>query len=314
MRRIGVVAAAVLLGGVGTGGAAEGGGTAPVGGRGLLRAEAEIQIHARVPGIVASIPRIEGDVVQPGEPVVILDDFDSRAELALARCDLENFEQEVKKARAPRAEDLERYQALQKEAEAAVAFAERSLQSDEELFASGVLSELNRERSRRAVDGARLALKSRELDLEILRSGARTEDVRIAEVKVERQKVVVSQKERALAATRVSGVRPGKAHVGRIGVEAGQWVESGRAVAELIYMDRVRVELDLPAEDGLRVARGTRATLRSARFPGVTLEGTVDSAAPVIDPASGTVRIVLKAANPELRMRPGVEVEVEILP
>jgi membrane fusion protein (multidrug efflux system) len=311
MRWIRVGAAALLVGAAG-GAVAAGEGAAAFSGKGMLRPEAELSLLAQVSGIVASVPRLEGDAIQPGEPVVVLDDAVQASALAVARCDLETVEVELRKVRVVRPEDLERARALHKEAEAAVAFAERSLESDKELNEHGALSALNLERSRRALDQATLALKSRALDLRLLEAGPRAEDVRLAELKVERQRLAVGQAERALALTRVSGVRKGRAFVGRILVQPGQWVDAQRTVADLIYMDRVRVDLDLPADVGLRVARGTKAVLRSDRYPGASLEGAVESSAPIIDAASGTVRVVIEAANPDLKMLPGAEVDVEI--
>ena len=207
---------------------------------------------------------------------------------------------------------MEKLRAAKKESEAAVAFAERSLRSEQDLFSQGLQSELNRQRAELSVEQQRRILRSKELDLEVAEKGPRAEDLRKSEIEVERKRAAVAQAERGLAHTRVSGVRAGRAFVGRIWVTEGQWVESGKAVAELVYMDRLRVELDLPVEDALRVARGGKATLRSPRFPGVPLEGTVESVSPVVDPGAGTVRVVVAADNADLRLRPGVEAEVEI--
>ena len=47
---------------------------------------------------------------------------------------------------------------------------------------------------------------------------------------------------------------------------------------------------------------------------GAALQGAVTRVAPSVDPASGTVRVVVEADNPSLKMKPGVEAEVEIVP
>jgi multidrug efflux pump subunit AcrA (membrane-fusion protein) len=281
--------------------------------RGLLRAEADIHLVARGGGLVASIERLEGEAVRPGEAVVVLDDSSERALLAQARCDLEGAELDLKKLRdGARPEDLERAVALHEEARAGLDLAEKTLKSDLELHAGGFLSELSRQRSERSLEAARAQVEARRLDLVILRKGARPEELRRSEIEVERRRSLVEVREREAAQRRVSGTRPGRAFVARVWVEQGQWVDGGRPVADLVYMDRIRVEVDLPAAEGLRARRGAKAVVRSPLFPGVELAGTVSRLAPTIDPASGTVRAVVEADNPDLRVRPGVEAEVEI--
>lgn len=283
--------------------------------RGMIRAEAQLLLPARTGGVVTAVKRVEGDPVQPGEPVVLIDDAEQQGALALARCDLETAELNLAKIRSgPRPEDLARGRALYEEGKAGLELAERTLKSDLELHQGGILSDLGRLRSERSVDAARANAESRRLDLVILEKGPRPEDVRLAEVALERERARVAQREREVAVARVAGTRPGRAFVSRVWVEEGQWVEAGRAVAELVYMDRLRIEIDLPEKRGLALARGTRAVVRSPGHPGARLEARVDRVAPVVDVASGTVRVVVIAENPELVLRPGMEAEVEILP
>jgi multidrug efflux pump subunit AcrA (membrane-fusion protein) len=161
---------------------------------------------------------------------------------------------------------------------------------------------------------ARALVEVKRLELEILRRGARPEDIRAAEIEVDRQRGLVAMRERLAARRRIGGTRPGRAFVGRVWVERGEWLNAGARVADLLYMDRLKVEIDLPAAEGLRVKRGAKATVRSGAFEGAALQGAVTRVAPSVDPASGTVRVVVEADNPSLKMKPGVEAEVEIVP
>ncbi len=294
---------------------AEGGGGSPVLARGFLRPEALLRLTARTAGLVVSVAKIEGDRVEPGEPLVLLDDADEAILVALARNDVETAELNLRKIRSgPRPEDLERARAFLEEGKAGLELAERTLEADMKLFEGSIISDLSRRRSERSLEAARAVAEARRLDLAIMEKGARPEDLRLAEVEVERQKSRLAQREREQARTRIAGRREGPALVSRILVEEGQWVEAGREVAELVYMDRLRVEMDLSGAAADRVARGGRAVVRSARHPGVELEAGVARVSPVIDPASGTVRVAVEAANPGHRFRPGEEAEVEFRP
>jgi len=138
--------------------------------------------------------------------------------------------------------------------------------------------------------------------------------VRLGEIEVERRRAQYASALRDQARRRIASSREGKSLVSRIWVEPGQWVDAGRPVAELVYLDRLRVELDLPGPGALAIPRGAKASVRSPAFPDAVLDGTVERVAPVVDAASGTVRVVVIAANPGHRVRPGVEAEVEIAP
>ena len=282
--------------------------------RGLLRPEAEIRLVASSGGLVAGIERLEGDAVEAGQPVVLLEDAQEAADLAQARLDLEAAELALTRAKSARPEELERAVAYHEEAKANLALQERTLKSDLELHAGGILSEIGRQRSERSVEASRAQVEVKRLELEILRRGARPEDIRAAEIEVDRQRGLVAMRERLAARRRIGGTRPGRAFVGRVWVERGEWLNSGARVADLLYMDRLKVEIDLPAAEGLRVKRGAKATVRSGAFEGVALQGAVTRVAPSVDPASGTVRVVVEADNPSLKMKPGVEAEVEIVP
>ncbi len=315
MRAAAVAAVLVLVASAGGGVASARPGAATLAGRGLLKPEAEIGLSARVGGLVAAIPRVEGDPVNPGDPVVLLDDAEEKARTVQARSDLECAEIGLKKVKdGPRPEDLERAKALYEEAKAGLSLAERTLESDQKLAADGYLSELGRQRSERSLEASRAQVESRRLDLVILQKGSRPEDIRLQELEVERRKAILAEREREEARRTIAGTRQGRAFVGRILVESGQWVEAGKMVADLVYMDRVRIELDLPGVDGLKVRRGAKAVVKAPAFPGVVLDARVDRVSPIVDPASGTVRLVVVAENPDLRVRPGVEAEVEIAP
>ncbi len=305
---LGVAVAALAGGGAGAGPAPE-----PLVGMGLLRAESQISLRAGVSGKVRKVLRREGEALTAGEAVVEMDSAEAELQLALARCDLESAEIAARKVRdGARKEDLERARAFYHEAKAGQDLAERTLKSDLELHAAGMLSDLSRQRSERSLDAARAVAESRRLDLAIMEKGPRAEDLRLVEIDTERRRVIVAQRELEVARLRIGGGREGRAFVTRVLVEEGAWLSGDAVVAEVAYMDRLRVDLDLAAEEGLALRAGAAATLRADLFPGVVLRGRVIGVSPVVDPATGTIHVVVLADNPDLALRPGVAARVEI--
>ncbi|MHC4922951.1 MAG: HlyD family secretion protein [Planctomycetota bacterium] len=280
---------------------------------GLLQAEASLDLRNQVAGLVSSIPHREGDSVGGGEPIVLLDATDSQLHVDLAQVDLDAAEVGMKKVRqGARDEERRRHKALYEEALAGLELAEKTLKSDQELHGKAMISDLELTKSERLLAAARAKSESKKLDLEILEKGATPEDRLLVELELQRRKVMLDQRKNVLAKCRISGSRKGRAHVSRILVDAGQWLDAGTTVAEIVYMERVKVDADLPASEALSLESGTVAKITSEAFPGVVLDGRVERVSPVIDPASGSVRVIIMADNPELAMRPGAEVTVEI--
>jgi len=283
----------------------------------LLQPEAQITLFSREAGLVVEIPRHEGAAVQPGEAVVVLDGAERGRDVAGARLVLEEHEGTLRLRRqGTRSEELEKARLRLKEAEARVAMEERSLQAERELYGKGLISEISWQRAERGLESFRASAEILRLDLAVAERGYPPEEIRRAEIEAERARLALAQAEQRASWTRVGGTRPGRAFVSRIASAAtvGSWVQEKTALAELVYMDRLRVALDLPPEVGLALAEGTAVVVRAALFPGVDLPGRVTRVAPVVDPGAGSVRVVVEADNPGLRMRPGVPAEVEFAP
>jgi multidrug efflux pump subunit AcrA (membrane-fusion protein) len=311
MARTAAVAVLLLLVAGGAGAASPGG----FSGRGMIRPEAEIVLASRTGGLVNAVSLVEGETVGAGEAIVLLEDAEEASRAAIAKVDLESAEIALKKLKdGPRPEDLARAEALFEESRAGLVLAEKTLASDLKLAEGGILSELGRQRSERALEAARAQTESRRLDLVILKKGTRAEDLRLAEIEVERRRAQHVTASLEQSRRRIAPSRKGRGLVSRVWAEPGQWVDAGRPLAEVVYLDRVRVELDLPGPGALSIPRGAKATVRSPAFPGSALEGMVERVSPVVDAASGTVRVVVFAANPGHAVRSGVEAEVEIAP
>jgi RND family efflux transporter MFP subunit len=79
--------------------------------------------------------------------------------------------------------------------------------------------------------------------------------------------------------------------------EVGEWVETGRAVAELVG-DDLRLEIRVPQERILEAQNAKGVEVYVQGLPGQTISGSVEALAPVVEPGSRTflVRIALEDA------------------
>jgi RND family efflux transporter MFP subunit len=88
-------------------------------------------------------------------------------------------------------------------------------------------------------------------------------------------------------------------------VEVGQWIEKGAAVADLLQLDPLFVEVNVPEEVITRVAKGDPAQVRIDALGQQSYTGTVDQILPQADPASRTFRVKILLPNPEFKIWPG---------
>ena len=88
-------------------------------------------------------------------------------------------------------------------------------------------------------------------------------------------------------------------------VEVGQWIEKGAAVADLLQLDPLFVEVNVPEDVITRVAKGDPAQVRIDALGQQTFTGTVDQILPQADPASRTFRVKILLPNPGFKIWPG---------
>lgn len=95
-------------------------------------------------------------------------------------------------------------------------------------------------------------------------------------------------------------------------ISPGQVVTAGTPIVTIV--DHSRIKLDFPVPEVFLpvLAPGVEIEARAAAFPGETFRGRVETVEPVIDPVTraATARAVLP--NPDLRLRPGMLMTVEI--
>lgn len=119
----------------------------------------------------------------------------------------------------------------------------------------------------------------------------------IAELQLRRAKVDLAQK---TVLAPLDGVVVAKKR------EAGEWVEPGTVVFEIVNIDRVYAELLVTPEEAAPLKTGQKLTTRFALLGAKgDIEGTIDFIDPRVDASSGLMKIRILIENPQHRLRPG---------
>lgn len=191
-----------------------------------------------------------------------------------------------------------------------VAAGETLLELDDEL------SRLELQQARAARREAEVALDDARRRLREARDLARRNSVAETEVKdrqaeVRRDSAVLDRQEaqeahRAALLERHRLTAPFDGVVARRMTDLGEWVGPDVAVLELVAVDRLRLDLQVPQAYFGRVTPGTSVRVRLDAMPEEPLETEVTEVVPVSDPGARTFLVRVGLENDERRMTPGM--------
>ncbi len=154
---------------------------------------------------------------------------------------------------------------------------------------------------RRRAEGRRL-LKERNIPESEVRS-------REAEVRIDRAvlaRLEAEQRHQAERVARHTVTAPFPGVVSRKLTEAGEWVEPGTAVVELVALEALRVDFQSPQSYYPRIGVGTGVSVRLDALPEQRLDGRVTGTIPVSDPAARTFTVRVHLDDDDVPMTPGM--------
>jgi len=116
--------------------------------------------------------------------------------------------------------------------------------------------------------------------------------------------------ERALADARV--MAPFAGVVAERHVSAGEYVQPGTPLFELVALDPIEAEFSLPEKEAARVRIGQQVDVHVAPYPDTPFPAEVTFVAPTVDHETHTLRVRAALSNPDRRLRPGFYARVDL--
>ncbi len=104
---------------------------------------------------------------------------------------------------------------------------------------------------------------------------------------------------------------------GRLGirrVNLGQVLAQGDPVVVLQKLDPVYVDFSMPQQDVSRLTPGVVVQVTTNALPGKVFKGKITAVNPGVDPKTRNIKVRATLANPEKTLRPGMFVQVAVLP
>lgn len=241
-----------------------------VGAVGLVEAKSEnIAVSIPVPGLVTKVAVAAGDNVRKGQVLMMLDDRDLRAELALRQSAVEVSRARLQKLRnSPRPEDIPPAEAKVHEAEQVLADTEVQLRLIEGVKDKRAIRDEDLQRRRLAVKAQQARLEEARANLKLLQAGTWAPDLKVAEAELAQAEQQVKRIQTDI--DRLVVTSPLDGQILQCKVHVGEFAQAGQLATPLMVLgavDTLHVRADIDEEDAWRVKSGS-AALASVRGNG----------------------------------------------
>lgn len=182
-----------------------------------------------------------------------------------------------------------------------------------------VLAELRRSQAEEALAAARVQLEEtkrlRDEGNELIRTGgipATEFRARQASLLVQgavAKRLQAEAREQAEVVERHDLPAPFSGVISEKMAEAGEWVETGDPVLELVAVDDLLLDVEAPQEMFAALRPESEVTVELDALPGKTFDATVEKLVPIKDPTARTFRARLRVHDTEGRMTPGMSAQ-----
>ncbi len=252
-----------------------------------LRALRDVEVASQADGVVREVLVQEGDFVQQGQLLCRLDDRENQIKLKLTEEKLAQVRQQLEKAK------------IQNEkAGVQIGNTRTELKRNETAFAEGLVSE-------KEVDDLRYQLAELEHDQRVAASDERENSHRVEELEAE-----IDQAKLEISRTRITAPFAGR--ITERKVEIGQTVRNLDSVFKLGAFSPLYADAHLSEREAQQVRIGQRARVRLGSESSEAEAAQVARISPVVDGATGTVKVTLELTPSDPAFKPGAFVRVQI--
>ncbi|HEY9781145.1 MAG TPA: efflux RND transporter periplasmic adaptor subunit [Leptolyngbyaceae cyanobacterium] len=289
---------------------------------GTIKPERSINVSPKTSGRLKSLLVKEGDRLKQGQIVAYMDDSNLRGQLTQAQGQLAAAEANLQKLLAGnRSEEIAQAQAELRNAQATLEEAQATQRQNEQLYASGAISNRDLIASRASYDIARASVASAQQALALQRNGSRPEDIAQARAQVTQQQGALQNIQTQINDTVVrapfDGVVTKKyADPGAFvtPTTAGSSVTSATSNSILSLAANNQVVANVAESNISQIRIGQEITFQADAYPGKTFNGRVSQIAVQSTVEQNVTSFEVKAAilgDAEQLLRSGMNVDVE---
>lgn len=240
----------------------------------VIESEDEIEIGSQIAGIIASVAVEEGDRVQRGDTIVILDNSKIRAKVAEAEALVRESDARMRRViSGARSEDIAIAKNRAQRAETVFLRARDELERHERLFEKDAVTLMERDRAMERKRVAEEDWHEARNSLQKLVRGERAEDVDQAKADLARALAEQSYYRAILADYRITS--PINGAVSALLRKRGETVDVGTPLMKLVDPHRLRVKAEVEETDLGKVRMNQHVEVVSEAYPDKIYKGTV---------------------------------------
>jgi multidrug resistance efflux pump len=252
--------------------------TGTIEGNGMVEpAVPEMRLTTDLPGRIAAIYVKDGEEVVKGAILAEIDNVVQRAQIAKAEAEIAAASAELQRAmHGMRTQDVSAIVSEAVAAKARAALAASEMARNEELVGKGTIATAELEMSKRRAEAETAAALAAQERAQGARAGSRSEDILVAQARVNAATAALEEARGALARTQIVAPRAGR--ILRLKFHVGEY-HNPAAEPLLILGDvtRLRVRIDVDERDIARLkleAKGwvTAPAFGTQKFPGRVVE------------------------------------------
>lgn len=265
---------------------------------GNVTANRRTVVGSAVDGRVLDFPVKAGQAVKAGDTLTLVRTATIEIEIDGARAELDLRLAELEELRnGSRPEEVRLAEATVDAASALQDYARTKFNRAERLSTAGSgISQDEFEEARAAALRAAATLAEANSQLALVREGPRPERIKQAAARVAVQEQVIAGLEDRLDKYTVRA--PFDGFVIAEMTQTGAWVQQGMAVAEVVEIDPVEIEVFVPETNIGFVRDGLQVVVRVEAIPGRLFEGEVVRIVPFADARARTFPVKVRVANP----------------
>jgi putative peptide zinc metalloprotease protein len=257
-------------------------------------------VPATLDGVIEQIYVEEGSVVEAGDTIARLSEYERRERLRALEADVAEREAQLQLLQAgARQEEIALARLAVARAEEPLRVAEAEAERVRTLAARQVATRAELERAEEQVTVLANELEQARGRLAMLRAGNRPEEIAAMAQAVARAKAERNRLEGEIARLVMVAPHGGVVMTPRLSQKVGEYVKPGDLIAEIHALDRLTAEIGVSERDIGEVRLGQPVALRLRAYPNRTFRGTV-------------TRIASAAADTGWREERTVRVEVDL--
>ena len=253
-------------------------------------------IGSAVDGRVVEFLVNQGDAVKKGQPLARLRTETLEIELAASRAELDLYEQELlEKVNGSRPEEIAEAKARMRAAKAIVNNARSRLDRVQTLFESHATSAVELDDARERALAAQQTFLAAEANSKRVELGPRIEQIAQAQSRVALQTQRVRLIEDRINRFTIS--TPFDGFIAEEHTDVGEWIQQGDPIVQVVALDEVEVQVNVPAEHAVRLQRGRSVRIEFPELPGDIFTGVVDQVVPTGNVTTRTFPVNIRLKN-----------------